>query len=135
MIGWILVGKIEIVQVIKHKSALYDVDWRLTFAIAWQESRLDPNAEGDQGRSIGIMQILDTTAEMIEGRPVTAQELKRPEYNIELGVRYIKYQMGRYPEDLRKVVSAYNAGSYRSINREYVNRVMAVYDAIANIVA
>ncbi len=137
--GWILMGKIEITQIIKRKAAIYDVDWKLVWSIAWQESRLDHNAVGDDGRSIGVMQILDTTANEIAGRQVSPEELKMPEFNIELGTRYIRYQLDRYGGDSRKAVAAYNAGSYRErspgvpINLEYVNGVFAVYNSVASI--
>lgn len=133
IIAWVLMGKVQILQIIRAKSEIYDIPWRFTWAIAWNESGLAPDAVGDDGHSFGVMQILDTTAEWIEGRPVPGKELLKPEYNIELGVRYIKYQFDRYSGDLRKVASAYNAGTYTESNAAYVNRVMSTYDAIPSL--
>ena len=130
------VSKKEIVDIIKSTAAAYQLPWQLILAIAWQESLLDPNAEGDDGTSIGVMQMSLPTAEWLVGQPVSVEQLKNPVLNIDLGTRYVRHQMDRYDDDIYKAVAAYNAGTYRektdgvAFNDLYARRVMNVYNAL-----
>ncbi len=63
--------------------------------------------------SIGCMQTLISTAAGSLGRPVTAEELRRPDISIEAGTAYIAEAAGRTLLDPPVVACAYNAGSIR----------------------
>jgi soluble lytic murein transglycosylase-like protein len=122
--------KLILADLIKSISRQYNLRWCIVAAIAWQESALDPNAEGDDGKSIGLMQIQLTTAEWMKGGPVTKDELKIPSVNIDYGCRYLRYQLDRYDQDYNKAISAYNAGTYYEVdpgiprNNKYVMQVI-----------
>lgn len=147
---WILIAlaailimqKAALLNKIKTAAARYGVDWQLVVAIAWRESSLDPSAIGDNGRSIGLMQVKIATAEWInQGRPVTQNQLLDPEFNLDVAVRYLKYQIDRYHGNIRDAVAAYNHGSHHEnlsgvdVNKAYVDGVMNVYDAIKAILS
>lgn len=138
-----LMNKKTIVDIIKDESRRQSVDWRLAFAIAWVESKLNPTAisqedPADPDRSLGLFQIYHTTDEFIGGRSYSDEELLNPEINTYLGVKYIAYQLERYNQDTRRAVGAYNAGSYSekapglAINEGYIRKVMALYEAVAS---
>src|SRR5690606_899012 len=60
-----------------------DLDWRLLAAVAFQESRFDPDAESGAG-AVGLMQVLPRTA------GVSADSLRIPEVNIAFGARHLR---------------------------------------------
>jgi soluble lytic murein transglycosylase-like protein len=64
---------------------------------------------------------------------IQAEQLSDPELNLEAGVRYIRLLMNRFPNDLLRVLAAYNAGEstvdryhgvppYRETH-EYIRRI------------
>lgn len=82
----------------------------LTKAIIAHESEWNPNAVNPADPSYGLMQILHGP-----GGPypsVTVQQLRDPVTNIELGMDFLLYQLGRYPL-LEDAIAAYNAGTPR----------------------
>jgi len=46
-------------------------------------------------------------------------------YNSCIAAKYLKYQMERYKGNVRKALSAYNAGRYVKHNKKYVNKVLS----------
>lgn len=78
--------------------------------------------EPDGRVSTGVMQVLTSTAaEMLE-RPVTAEEMMRPEISIEAGTRYIAKQRGVTGFDPILVAAAYNAGGLYQPRQQDDNR-------------
>jgi soluble lytic murein transglycosylase-like protein len=73
-------------------------------------------------KSYGVCQIKMNTAKLV-GFKGTEKQLMEPTINIYYSGKYLQKQINRY-KDLDKAVSAYNAGSYRTFNRLYVNKVM-----------
>jgi len=71
----------------------------------------------------GLMQIKLETAQDMGFTGIPAQ-LYIPATNIEYGTKYLRYQLDRYSSDLRKAISAYNAGTYTTVNTAYVNNVL-----------
>ena len=102
-------------------------------AIIWRESGGNPNAlrwEGSKyGYSIGLMSLLLSTAKDM-GYKGDLQGLFNPETNIKYGVKYFAYQLNRYGYDVKKAISAYNAGHYTLSNWKYVNDVLNYYNQI-----
>jgi len=110
-----------------HKyGALYDVDWILMGAQAYQESQLNQNAKSSVG-AIGIMQVMpETGKEMHEG------DISKTEANIAAGVKYMRLMIDHYFEKepmskLDKVLftfASYNAGPARiaELRREAAKR-------------
>jgi hypothetical protein len=63
---------------------------------------------------VGLMTIMSATASTMAGRKVSWQELLEDNaLNIELGSKYLKYQLDQYGGDPVKASVAYNAGSVR----------------------
>ena len=91
----------------------FKVDRAVLFGIVRQESGFDPRAKSGMGAR-GLMQLMPKTANYIDhdddldGR----HELFRPELNLSLGQRYVKYllDMGRVKGDMFRLLTAYNAG-------------------------
>jgi membrane-bound lytic murein transglycosylase MltF len=109
-------GLIRYRELFERHAAAHGLDWRLVAAVAFQESRLEPEARSPRG-AVGLMQLLPTTAAYVgieDPAPVDA--------NIEAGVRYLAYLrdevLGAEPqldEQARQhfMLAAYNAGPGR----------------------
>jgi len=111
------------------------VDWRLAYAIAQQESSLDPylvSAEPDGTFSFGLMQVKCETARMV-GFQGPCDQLLQPRTNIRVGIAYLRRQLDRYAGDVENAVAAYNAGTANRdttghfMNQHYVNAVLSRY--------
>ncbi|QVQ28208.1 transglycosylase SLT domain-containing protein [Achromobacter deleyi] len=93
----------------------YNIDWLLMMAQGYQESRLDQNAKSSVG-AVGVMQIMPAT-----GKDLKVGDIRREEYNIHGGVKYIRFMIDQYyakepMTDLNKglfAFAAYNAGPGR----------------------
>lgn len=87
-------------------------DWRLLSAIAYTESRFNPNAGSFAGAK-GLMQLMTETMLALGADPKTMLE---PEENLRLGIEYLNrtYQLmqsARTNDDrIRLTLAAYNAG-------------------------
>lgn len=84
-------------------------DPALVMAIAWNESRFEPNAHNPSGAR-GIMQIMPDTAERITVG--SSGSLFNPSANIALGDRYIQHLSGMNGIDgnLLLIIAGYNCG-------------------------
>ncbi|MGD1892698.1 MAG: transglycosylase SLT domain-containing protein [Cyclobacteriaceae bacterium] len=99
---------------------MYQFDWLLLAALAYQESGLNQNAKSHAG-AVGIMQIKPKTA---AGNPINIQGVDKVENNIHAGTKYLRFLIDRYyKSDSIDVLNqglfalaAYNAGPAR-INR------------------
>jgi soluble lytic murein transglycosylase-like protein len=143
--GWWILNKTQLVDLIKKAAVKYSLDWRLMAAMAWQESRLNPNAYNFEDPkkanddSVGLFQVRITTAAWLEKRTVTIAELKDPAFNSLLAAQYLAYQLERYGGSKIKAVAAYNAGTYKEkspgvpINKNYVRSVMNLYEGLCEL--
>lgn len=102
-------------EVFERHAAEQGLDWRLVAAVAFQESRLDPEARSAAG-AVGLMQLLPATAAYVgidDPAPIEA--------NIRAGVRYLAYLRDEVFVDealdaqVRQhfMLAAYNAGPRR----------------------
>jgi hypothetical protein len=80
---------------------------KLAVAIAYQESRLNPNAPNGADGEIGIMQIKPATA---KGEGFDAKQIKDPDKNIEAGISYLKKSWERSDQNPKLAAYGYNAG-------------------------
>ena len=104
----------EAVQFFKKYAEMYDFDWLVVAALAYQESRIDQSKRSRAG-AIGVMQLLPSTA---ADRNVGIQNIEKIENNIHAGVKYLRFMIDRYyakePMDrLNKglfALASYNAG-------------------------
>ena len=97
------------------EAGAHGFDWRLIAAVAFQESRLDPEARSPRG-AVGLMQVLPSTAASVgieDPMPVDA--------NVAAGVRYLAHLRDDVfadpdlDEEAREqfMLAAYNAGPTR----------------------
>ncbi len=102
----------KVLDLFRHDSDQYKLNYLLMIAQGYQESRLDQNAKSHVG-AIGIMQLMPAT-----GKEMKVGDIRKIEPNIHAGVKYHRFLADRYFKDeqmdeLNKalfVFAAYNAG-------------------------
>ncbi len=91
----------------------YEVDPLLIFAIIKAESNFNPNVVSSSN-AIGLMQLMDTTAEELARKlDVTFMKnasLYNPDLNIRLGTKYFSDLLKQYNGNKLLALTAYNAG-------------------------
>jgi len=111
----------------------YQVDFALIKAMIRAESGFNPYAVSRKGAK-GLMQLMPQTA-----LRMNVSNIHNPKENIEGGVRYFKYLLSLFNDDLRLSLAAYNAGEnlvseLRSIppyreTVDYVRKVLNYYQS------
>jgi hypothetical protein len=107
----------------------HKVNPQVVAALIRQESAGNPRAVSHKGAR-GLMQLMPATAQRFG---VRKEKLHDPKENIEAGIRYLSWLADQFPDDLSKVLAAYNAGEgavwryggippYRE-TRNYVRRI------------
>lgn len=112
-------------------SKRYGVDFHLVKAVIKAESKFDHLAVSPRG-AMGLMQVTQVTADQ-----VGISDPFDPEENIEGGVRYLKWLLKIFDNDVKLALAAYNAGPttvkrYRGIppyaeTRAYLKKVLKFY--------
>ncbi len=120
---------------IAQLSKKYEVDFHLIKAMIRAESGFNPYAVSRKGAR-GLMQLMPATAEWMN-----VSNIFDPKENIEGGIRYFKYLVLLFNNDLTLSVAAYNAGEkmvaqFKGIppypeTVDYVKKVMALYHSAA----
>lgn len=87
-----------------------------------QESGGNPDAIGDNGCSLGLMQ-LNTCAGWPQQYGYTNDNLFDPAININYGCQYLNSLLNQY-YNIDQAISAYNAGHPTSINQDYVASIL-----------
>jgi soluble lytic murein transglycosylase-like protein len=91
-------------QLIVESCKQHGVDFALVKAVIRAESCFDPYAISSKGAE-GLMQLMPQTSKKLNvANPFDPQE------NIKGGVKYLKYLLGRFNNDLKLSLAAYNAG-------------------------
>ncbi len=119
--------------IITECSKKYQVDFALIKAIIRAESGFNPQAVSKKGAK-GLMQLMPATA-----LRMNVSNVFNPKENIDGGVRYFKYLLSLFNDDLRLSLAAYNAGEnlvaqirtippYRE-TVDYVRRVLSFYQS------
>ncbi len=116
---------------IQKASEKYSVDYNLVRAVIKAESNFNPKAVSRAGAR-GLMQLMPQTAYLLQ-----VDDSFHPEQNIDGGVRYLRYLMNVFNDNLPLALAAYNAGEkavfrYRGIppyqeTQTYVQRVMRFF--------
>lgn len=116
---------------IAQAASMHGVDQGLVKAMMHTESGFNPSARSPVGAQ-GLMQLMPATA-----RRFAVSNPWDPAQNIMGGVRYLRFLISRYPNNLEYAIAAYNAGEgnvdkYRGIppfreTQDYVRRVMSRY--------
>lgn len=127
--------------IIRQVAAAHDVDPALVKAVMAVESGFNPTAVSPKG-AIGLMQVIPDTGARFgvatDRRGTVEQKLADPKQNISAGVRYLRWLMELFPDNLELVLAAYNAGEgavQRYNNqippypetRQYVSTVLEFY--------
>jgi soluble lytic murein transglycosylase-like protein len=110
------------------------VDPNLVRAVIAAESAYNPVAVSNKG-ACGLMQLIPSTA-----RRFGVRNIFYPDENIEGGVKYLRFLLDTFNNDLKLVLAAYNAGenavkriggvpNYRE-TVGYVNRIVARYGQV-----
>lgn len=120
---------------IDHAARAYDIDPLLMHAMARVESAHRTDAVSHAG-AVGLMQVLPATAARFG---LSREALRHPQGNLEASARYLKWLQGRFRNDLKLIVAAYNAGE-GAVERHglrvppyaetqaYVQRVLTEYE-------
>jgi hypothetical protein len=107
----------------------HQVNPQLVAALIRQESAGNVRAVSHKGAR-GLMQLMPATASRFG---VRKEQLYDPQHNLEAGVGYLSWLVDQFPNDLAKILAAYNAGEaavtryggvppYRE-TRDYVRRI------------
>lgn len=103
----------------------------LLSSVCYIESAYNVNAvhkDDGHGDSLGICQVKLQTARFL-GFKGTQKDLMKPVTNIYYAAKYIRYQLTRYHEDVRKAIVAYNIGSAKNLIRtKYSDRVFKYWE-------
>jgi soluble lytic murein transglycosylase-like protein len=96
-------GSPQVMSAISSAAQSQNLDAKLIEAVAWQESRLRPDAVSPKG-AMGVMQLMPATARDLSVRPNDVTD------NVRGGATYLRQLLARYDGDLVKALAAYNAG-------------------------
>ena len=122
----------QIKAIAREAAGRYQLDPRLIRAVISVESRFDSRAVSYKGAS-GLMQLIPSTASELG-----VDDVFNPHQNILAGAQYLRILSDEF-NSLESVLSAYNAGPQRVRDgsvpvetREYVERVIGVYQGLVN---
>ena len=121
----------QIEKWIQEISDQQGVDPELVKAVAKTESNYNPYAVSNKG-ALGLMQLIPETAKRFGVTNVFDAK-----QNIEGGVKFLKFLMGMFPNNLPYILAAYNAGEnavlkYKGIppyreTQAYVRKISQAY--------
>ncbi len=114
----------------------FDVDPQLVKALIKAESNFDQFAVSHKNAE-GLMQLMPETA-----KELGVKNSFDPEDNIEGGVKFFRYLLDHFEDDLRLSIAAYNAGKNAVIKygneippypetQQFVKRVLSYYDDLS----
>lgn len=120
-------------EYIDEVALAHQVDPHLVQAVIEVESAWNPKARSPKG-ALGLMQLMPETAARFGVR-----DPFDPKENVEGGVRYLRFLLDRFHENLKYSLAAYNAGE-RAVatwgdvppyeeTRTYVKRIAMIYSA------
>jgi soluble lytic murein transglycosylase-like protein len=136
-LGSFTTGDATVDSYIATSAARYNVDPLLIYAQMNQESSFKRRAVSYKGAS-GLMQLMPATALRFG-----VTNIFDPQQNIDAGVKYMRWLLNTFNQDMRLALAGYNAGEgavmkygnqippYRE-TRDYVARITARYDQIRN---
>ena len=116
-------------SLIYETAKRHSLNPQVVAALVRQESAGKPRAFSRKGAR-GLMQLMPATASRFG---VKKEQLWDPAKNVEAGVSYLRWLADRFPNDLARILAAYNAGEgaveryggippYRE-TRDYVRRI------------
>lgn len=119
-------------DLIAETAERHSVEVALVKAVVHTESYFNPNATSRVGAS-GLMQLMPKTA-----NKYGVQDIYDPNANLEAGIKHLRYLLKKFPDNIKYVLAAYNAGEkavndYNGIppyteTREYIIKVLHYRD-------
>ncbi|HEY0514931.1 MAG TPA: lytic transglycosylase domain-containing protein [Thermoanaerobaculia bacterium] len=117
----------------------HSINPQVVAALIHAESSGNARVTSNKGAR-GLMQLMPSTAERFG---IRKEKLFDPKENLEAGVKYLSWLVEQFPNDLSKVLAAYNAGEnavwrYNGIppyreTREYVRRIFGTLGLTAKV--
>ncbi|MEX0912052.1 MAG: lytic transglycosylase domain-containing protein [Gemmatimonadota bacterium] len=98
----------QLARQISEAAVEFEIEPEVAFGLIKAESSFR-NAATSQVGAIGLMQLMPRTAAWVEPG-VTRAELRDPETNLRVGLKYLRYLMDKYEGDERLALLAYNRG-------------------------
>lgn len=115
------VAQLEINSHVEKTAKRYGLDSKIIKALIEEESGWLASAEGDNGQSVGLMQIQERWhKERMKRLGVTS--LYDPEQNITVGCDILSELLNKYG-NYRDALSAYNSGNIKD-GRAYAERIL-----------
>lgn len=105
-----------IVEITEEVGQAYHISPELLQAIAWRESRFDPDAVSSNGACFGVMQVSE---KWHSDRLLPGEKLTDPQANIRVAAEYLSELFERYRE-LDIVLMKYN-GDSRALEPGYIS--------------
>ncbi len=103
-------------ETVSREAKNHSLDPAWVYAVARQESAMDPNAQSAVG-ALGMMQLMPTTgltiAKQLASDITDDQELLQPETNIRFGSYYLREVLEKFSDNPVLATAAYNAGPHR----------------------
>lgn len=134
-LGHFSTGDAKVDGFILDSATRYNVDPLLVYATMSQESSFKPRAISYKGAR-GLMQLMPATAVRFG-----VTNIFDPKQNIDAGVKYLRWLLDTFNQDVRLALAGYNAGEgavmkygysippYRE-TQDYVRRITARYSAM-----
>jgi len=108
-------------EIYQSWASYYGIDWHLVKAVVLQESNENPDAVGDSGKAIGLMQLWS-----YHWGNYTREEMFIPEINIEAGTKFLSYLVKKWGVNVG--VQMFNTGEQGYLNgvraTNYLNGVL-----------
>ncbi|MBI4640743.1 MAG: lytic transglycosylase domain-containing protein [Candidatus Tectomicrobia bacterium] len=114
----------------------YGISPNLVKAVILAESRFSPSATSRKGAQ-GLMQLMPSTSDFLN-----VVDPFDPSQNLEGGIKYLRFMLDRFEQNLPLALAAYNAGpgkvsQYRGIppyaeTQAYVNTALAEYTRLSS---
>lgn len=114
----------ELQKHIIEQAEAHGIDPAIILAMAWKESTYYSKAVGDNGNSIGLLQIQPKWHSARMER-LNCDDLFNPYQNVVVGVDYLAENLNRYGS-IEAALTAYNAGSYTGTVTQYAKTVVAM---------
>jgi len=106
-------------------SSEYCINSKYIIAIIAEESAFNAQTTGDNGDSIGLMQI-QSKWHGDRMKRLSCNDLYDPFQNITVGVDYLSELLNQYDGDIVKAIVAYQAGSFNGEITEYATDVLKI---------
>jgi soluble lytic murein transglycosylase-like protein len=106
------------------------IDPAIVMAMAYKESSYRPNAVGDGGKSIGLLQIQPRWHRARMDK-LGCTDLLDPYQNVVVGIDYLCDLLSKYG-DMGKALTAYNKGHYNGTVTQYAKTILAKAEKLNN---